>query len=229
MFRDKERYGQDPTIVSRSKTTFNDPLKWHKKLTGNEPLTERLVFANSWSDFFLAEANPEWRKDAWKIIKDTPYLVYQILTKRPENIPEMLPPDWDDGYPNVWLGVSVESPDYLWRIDNLARTPASLRFISFEPLLAEIRLSEHYRQLIHDAFSWSILGGESGNEKGYYRYRPSEISWYQNLIYDHPRNTAIFLKQLGTHLAKKMKLKDPHGGDPSEWPEDLRVREMPKT
>ena len=77
MFREQNQYGHDPNIVVRSKTTFNDPLKW------KEPAK---VFVNSWSDFFIEEADP-WRDEAWDIMRRTPHLTYQILTKRPENIP----------------------------------------------------------------------------------------------------------------------------------------------
>src|SRR5688572_24986243 len=97
MFREKRQYGQNPELVVRSKTKFRDPLRWH------EP--ER-VFTCSWSDFFHVAADP-WRPDAWQIIRDTPHLTYQILTKRPGRIRRCLPDDWGAGYPNVWLMTTV--------------------------------------------------------------------------------------------------------------------------
>ena len=82
MYRDKKRYGQDPATVVRSKPpTFNKPLKWH------DPAK---VFVCSWSDFFIEDAD-EWRDDAWEIMRRTPHLTYQILTKRPRNIKDRLP------------------------------------------------------------------------------------------------------------------------------------------
>lgn len=78
MFRDKERYGQNPNIVVRSKTTFYDPLKW------KEP---RRIFTCSWSDFFIKEADP-WRDEAFAIMALTPQHTYQVLTKRPERMLE---------------------------------------------------------------------------------------------------------------------------------------------
>jgi len=123
MFRDKERYGQDPTVVMRSKSNFNDPLKWAMDteqigfLPGKDKEPSAFVgmkiFTCSWSDFFIQEAD-EWRADAWNIIRDTPEFTYQILTKRPERIMECLPPDWGRGYENVWLGVSVEDKEKLF-------------------------------------------------------------------------------------------------------------------
>lgn len=216
MYRDKERYNQDPTKVLRSKTNFNAPLKW------KEP---KLIFTCSWSDWFIDESD-EWRSEAWEIIKATPHHTYQILTKRPERIIDHLPADWGEGYPNVWLGVSVENNDQVHRIDALDAIQAKTRFISFEPLLGPLT-----RGFVSDQIDWIIIGGESGNETGKYQYRPCELSWIEGLISSysdyHFSNAKIFVKQLGTHLSKQMSLKDRHGGDINEWPEHLRIREMP--
>lgn len=212
MYRDKDRYGQDPTHVMRSKSNFNQPLKW------KEP---RLIFTCSWSDWFIEQAD-EWRDEAWRIIKDTPHHTYQILTKRPERILECLPDDWDDGYENVWLGVSIESDEQYWRKYALEEVSAAKRFISFEPLIKEIMIEDSR------GMDWIIIGGESGNEEGKWKYRPCEIEWIEKLINDgHAWGVDVFVKQLGTHIAKQLNLKDRHGGNIEEWPEQLRVREMP--
>jgi protein gp37 len=216
MYRDKERYGQDPSIVVRSKTKFTDPLKW------KEP---KMIFTCSWSDWFIKEAD-EWRDEAWKIIKSTPQHKYQILTKRPERILKHLPGDWAGGYSNVWIGVSVEngSMSVTDRIYDLCQIPAVVRFISFEPLIA------HPERYVTDKVDWIIIGGESGNETGKYGYRPCELHWIEHIIeayrQDAPK-TAIFVKQLGTHLAKQLKMSDRHGGNIDEFPEHLRIREFP--
>ena len=128
MFREQRQYGNDPEIVRRSKTKFREPVSWSQG---------RLVFTCSWSDWFHPAADA-WRAEAWEVIRDTPRHTYQILTKRPELIAERLPPDWGDGYPNVWLGVSVENAAYTWRADVLRGIPAALRFISAEPLLGSL-------------------------------------------------------------------------------------------
>jgi protein gp37 len=76
---------------------------------------------------------------------------------------------------------------------------------------------------------WVIVGGESGNEKGKYQYRPCKMSWIKMVIDAcADRDVPIFVKQLGTHLSKELKLKDRHGKDMDEWPETLRVRQFPK-
>lgn len=137
MYREKKQYGQNPAVVVRSKTTFTAPLKW------KEP---RRIFTCSWSDFFHETADP-WRAEAWDVIRRTPQHTYLILTKRPERIREAAPPQlplgWiDDGpWPNVWLGVSVETQEYSWRIDHLAQIPAAIRFLSLEPLLGPLNIS----------------------------------------------------------------------------------------
>jgi protein gp37 len=154
MYREKSRYGQDPTLVVRGKTTFDAPVRWREA---------KLVFTCSWSDFFIEEADA-WRKEVWQVIRQTPQHVYQILTKRPERIVRSLPSGWP--WPNVWLGVSVENPRFYWRAETLKKIPASVRFLSLEPLLAPMH------RLPLDGVSWVIVGGESGP-----KCRPMHESW----------------------------------------------------
>lgn len=182
MHRDKKRYGNDPTVIVKSKpATFNSPLT---KLKGP------LVFTCSWSDFFISQADL-WRDEAWDIIRQTPHLTYQILTKRPENILDRLPSDWGDGWDNVWLGVSVENQDYTWRMDILRGVPCKLRFVSAEPLLGELSLNL-------DNFNWVITGGESGEGEN---WRISEFGWFAG-IKDQciEANVLFFHKQNGGNI-----------------------------
>jgi protein gp37 len=217
MFRDKERYGQEPTSVLKSKTMFKEPLKW------TDP---QLIFTCSWSDWFIEEAD-EWRTEAWEVIKNTPHHTYQILTKRPERILECLPADWCNGYPNVWLGVSVESNDFKHRIETLSKVPANIRFISAEPLIAELNLDD-MSLLLSEKYHWLIIGGESGNLTGKYLFRECKIDWIHTVIeVGMKTNTSVFVKQLGTHLAKELKLTDRHGGNFDEWNDALQIREFP--
>src|SRR3990167_4980051 len=126
------RYGREFRIVARAKG-FGKPLSW------KEPAK---VFVNSWSDFFIEEAD-EWRAEAWEVIRRTPHLIYQILTKRPENIAARLPADWGNGWPNVWLGISAEDQKNAdKRIPVLLNVMARVRFISAEPLLGPIDFIE---------------------------------------------------------------------------------------
>ncbi len=159
-YREAERYGFDPALVHKSKQT-KAPLKW---------LDPGLVFTCSWSDFFHEEVKTEWRNEAWEIIRRTPHLTYQILTKRPEYIRSLLPKDWGDGWPNVWLGVTVESVRYMDRLAELAPIPAALRFASFEPALGPLR---GVPWLYRDTIRWWIAGGESG-----YGFTPPARDWF---------------------------------------------------
>ena len=229
MFRDQLRYGRDPSAVIRaSEATFYAPLrakKWKELPAGS------MVFTCSWSDFFHEDAD-EWRADAWHVIAWRPDLVWQILTKRPERIVECLPPDWGDGWDNVWLGTSIENRRFVQRADALREVPAQVRFISAEPLLGPLvhdfplgeldgegdvwRDGYGGPELDLDGIDWLIVGGESG--KG---ARRLDLDWMRALR-DHCEHfgTAFFVKQLGGARP---------GNRLEDLPEDLRIREYPTT
>ena len=156
MFRGQERFRNDPTIIHKTAPkTFNAPLQWAGR-DGNK------VFVCSWSDFFINAAD-DWRDDAWDIIRRTPHLLYLILTKRPGNILDRLPPDWGEGWPNVWLGVSAENQETAdERIPLLLKVPAALHFVSCEPLLGPIIFPQISQRGSLAGISWCIVGGESG-------------------------------------------------------------------
>jgi protein gp37 len=127
------------------------------------------------SDFFIEEADA-WRNDVWDIIKKTPQHTYQILTKRPERIAAHIPADWGDGWPNVWLGTSVENQQYAEkRIPTLVSVPADVHFLSCEPLLGGIDFHLELSNLLED-IEWVIVGGESGP-----RFRPMDIEWARSI------------------------------------------------
>lgn len=215
MYRDKAKYGQDPTVVVRSKGKFDAPIHW--------PIENRKVFTCSWSDWFIEEADqPGWRDHAWMIVDNTPYNTYQILTKRPERILSCLPDNWGNGYRNVWLGVSVEDIKAKERIDLLRKVPAAVRFLSIEPLLEDIG------KLDLRGIHWVIVGGESGNDNGKYLYRPCELEWIDNVVNECMRQgVPVFVKQLGTYLSKKLGI-ERHGGNINEFPPYLQFRLFPK-
>lgn len=182
MYRDQTKYGNDPRLIRRtSDATFKAPLKWR------DPA---MVFTCSWSDWFIEEAD-EWRPEAWEIVKATPHLTYQILTKRPERIRRIansLPDDWGDGYPNVWLGVSVEDSSNYDRLLHLKKIPAKVRFISAEPLLGPVSFLP-----VYDDYHWLIIGGESGPN-----HRPMNPEWASWLAYEAKEcGVPVFFKQMG--------------------------------
>ena len=176
-----QRFGRDFGTVTRAPDKrFSEPLKWERDLVARArgaAITPRRVFTSSMSDFFHPAADA-WRDDSWAVIRQTPHLHYQILTKRPNRIARCLPADWGErGYPNVWLGVTVESAEYLWRLRYLYAVPATVRFVSCEPLLGPIDLSPHlfqnyaaddprYYRPGERGMDWVITGGESGGPAG---------------------------------------------------------------
>src|SRR5262245_36870121 len=183
MFTEQRRYGQDPDMVRRTGShVWRDPYRWQKK--GMASGTVSRVFTCSWSDFFHPEAD-EWRAEAWQVIGETPALTYQILTKRPGRIRQSLPQDWQESYGNCWLGVSVETKDWLWRIQTLRNIPARMRFVSFEPLLEDVG------DVDLTSIQWAIIGGESGPAR-----RPMNIAWMVAL-YEQCRaqGVAVYIKQ----------------------------------
>jgi len=181
MFTAQRRYGRDPEIVTRCQT-WGQPRKWQLAAAAAGRI-ER-VFTCSWSDWFHVDADP-WRDEAWAIIKSCPSLHFQILTKRDDRIAANLPRDWGSGYPNVWLGVSIENDRFTYRADRLRSIPAAVRFISAEPLLSPLP------SLDLRGIDWLIVGGESGP-----RYRPMDHAWVRELREKSKRaRVAFFFKQ----------------------------------
>jgi protein gp37 len=175
--RQMKQYGRDFKTVTRT-VGFAKPLKW------KEP---RMIFVNSWSDFFIEEAD-RWREDAWDIIRKTPHHTYQVLTKRPERIPDSLPADWGEGWPHVWLGVSIETQAYMHRAKELIEVPAAVRFVSAEPLLGPLV----FDSLVND-LDWLIIGGESG-----LHHRPMKMEWARALRDEWKAvDKPVFFKQQG--------------------------------
>lgn len=226
----EKRY--DPKVVRKTKTVFKLPLKI------KEPSK---IFTSSLTDVFHPDCD-EFRNEMWEIIRQCPQHTFQILTKRPERIIEQTPKDILL-LKNIWWGTSIGSQQGMSRaldLSGLHGITNGLLFLSIEPLHSELDINPWIIDIIHPnndgegvefikAFDWIIVGGESGNENGKYKYRSCKIEWIEKIIdecicFDIP----IFIKQLGTHLAKEMKLKDRHGGDISEWPEHLKIREFPK-
>jgi protein gp37 len=108
------------------------------------------------------------------------------------------------------------------------KVKSKIRFVSFEPLHEDLNLPFDFGEL--SMIDWAIIGGESGHETGKYRYRPCEIDWISSLKDSLAgAGSAVFIKQLGAHLAKQLKMSDRHGGNIDEFPEHLRVREFPIT
>src|SRR6185437_13012780 len=122
-----------------SEANWRQPLKWNREAEASG--IRRKVFCASLADVFDNQVPEKWRADMWATITITPNLDWLLLTKRPQNIPKMLPIMWGDGWPNVWLGTTAENQEEAdRRIPHLLKVPARVHFLSCEPLLGPVNL-----------------------------------------------------------------------------------------
>ncbi len=225
--RDKVEIFLDDKILAQ-------PLHWRKP---------KRIFVCSQTDLFAEFVPDEFIDKVFAVMALCPQHTFQILTKRPERMMGYVTQLNEYGttrvrseicginhisngpwpLPNVWLGVSVENKETLHRIETLKDTPAAVRFVSFEPLLEDLGA------LILDGIHWAIIGGESGSGA-----RPMHFGWVRSLTAQcNTQNVAVFVKQLGRNPMFDSKnlwpldIDKTNGGDWTEWPPDLRVREYP--
>jgi protein gp37 len=160
------------------------PLAWKKS---------RRVFVNSMSDLFHKDVPMDFVQRIWSVMERTPQHHYQILTKRPLRMATLLKEIAPRPLKNVWLGTSVEDDRVVDRIDHLRDVPASVRFISFEPLIGDVGKVD-----LTD-INWAIVGGESGP-----RARPMDTDWVEGILDQClDAGTAFFFKQWGGVNKKK--------------------------
>lgn len=172
----------------------------------------RMIFVNSMSDLFHENVPFEFVRRVFQTMNDTPQHTYQVLTKRAELLEEVSKQlQWT---PNIWMGVSVEDENHMWRIDHLRRTGATVRFLSLEPLLGPLE------SLPLDGIDWAIAGGESGPGA-----RPMEVEWVRS-IRDQcgAAGVAFHFKQWGG----KNKKKSGRELDGRTW-DELPVRRVART
>jgi protein gp37 len=228
---------------------LEQPLRWRRP---------RRIFVCSQSDLFHPAVPEAFIDRVIAMTQIAYWHTYQVLTKRPERMREyfsrttgkgnvlsrvlaaavqacqdLRPPrgyvhrgsfGWP--YRNVWLGTTVEDRRARNRIAELERTPAAVRYVSFEPLLEDLGDLE----LAGTGIGWAIVGGESGPAA-----RALDVAWVRSIV-DQCRAVAVsvFVKQLGAAWAREpvdgkwSRSADAKGGDPRDWPEDLRVRELPQ-
>ena len=172
---------------------WREPIRWNKESERHRQ--RKRVFCASMGDVFEARADLDpWRRRLWTLIEDTPWLDWLLLTKRPANVETMVP--WRSVWPhNVWFGITAETQELArQRIPILVRHPAVVKFVSCEPLLGPIELTQWlshdsekaWRQCDSSSFvqpegngnriHWVIVGGESGSSA-----RPMHPSWVRSL------------------------------------------------
>lgn len=122
-----------------------EPYRWK---------TPRKVFVNSMSDLFHEKVPVEFMQEVFAVMNENTHHIFQILTKRSQRLRQLDPVlDWSD---NIWMGITIESSDYLYRADDLRAVNAAVKFLSLEPLLGPMP------DLDLHGIDWVIVGGESG-------------------------------------------------------------------
>lgn len=179
----QEKYANGFTVTLHERC-LNEPLTWR----GNHN-----IFVCSMSDIFHEDVPFDFVDRMFDIIRSTPQHRYQILTKRAERMAEYFTtrsiPD------NVWLGVTVEAQSSRFRIDYLRNLPASVKFLSCEPLVEDLG------ELDLTGIDWVIVGGESGPQA-----RPMKEEWALNIMKQvEAQGARFFFKQWGTWGADGIK------------------------
>jgi protein gp37 len=152
------------------------PLRWKRP---------QMIFVNSMSDLFHDDVPHDFIRKVFSVMEEASWHRFQILTKRSARLAEMAPLlPWSK---NVWMGVTVENADFVWRINDLRSVPAAARFLSLEPLLGAMP------ELDLTNIDWTIVGGESGPGA-----RPIEPGWVLDVLQQCQRSRVpFFFKQWG--------------------------------
>lgn len=259
-------------------STWAQPIKWNAE-AARLGIRYR-VFCASLADVFDNAVPTEWRGTLWRLINATPHLDWLLLTKRIGNVTTMMY-DPEDPQPNVWIGATITSQEEADRdIPKLLAVPAAKRFLSMEPLLGPVDLTDvpmpesghglhefspiitgnalhrpaRYPRL--PVIDWVIVGGEIGPHA-----RPMDVSWARSIVQQcKAAGVPVLVKQLGAqprgwcaahvHIEPEDRedlecdfyeanecsqpchgrcaaMVSKKGSDMAEWPEDLRVREIP--
>jgi protein gp37 len=162
--------------------SLNEPYRWKKP---------SMVFVNSMSDLFHESIPFSFIEQVFKVMNDNQMHVFQVLTKRSKVLQEYSKHlKWTK---NIWMGVSVEDNRQVVRINDLKKTDAAIKFLSCEPLIADVG------DLNLAGINWVIVGGESGSGS-----RPMDEAWVQNILNQcDEQGVQFFFKQWGGFNKKK--------------------------
>ncbi len=190
----QQKYTSLTVLNGRGDRHFNGVVKCHEEALAIpfEWGSAFLIFVNSMSDLFHDKVPDDFIGRVAKVMQVTHWHTYQVLTKRPERMQQLLSTKyrWAAELPNVWWGVSVENrSDGLPRLDILRDTPTVQRFLSIEPLLEDLG------EINLDGIGWAIVGGESGSNA---KARPMKKEWVTPILEQCRRaNVPFFFKQWG--------------------------------
>jgi len=175
----KYRNGFEVTVHPE---VLEEPLRWRKPT---------LVFVNSMSDLFHQKIPVSFFRQVFDVMRRADRHVFQVLTKRSERLARLAPRiAWP---PNVWMGVTVESARFAYRIDHLRQTGAAVKWLSMEPLLGPVPGMDL------TGIDWIVVGGESGPGA-----RPMDKAWVLDIQRQcREQNVHFFFKQWGGVNKKK--------------------------
>ncbi len=164
--------------------TLQEPYAWKKP---------KMIFVNSMSDLFHKDIPVEYLQRVFKVIKENPQHVFQVLTKRADILRYYDSEGWLEWPHNLWMGVTVENKEVIHRIENLRNTNARVKFLSCEPLLSPLE------NMNLKGIDWVIVGGESGRTP-----RPMKEDWVVDIKEQcRQANVAFYFKQWGGTNKKK--------------------------
>lgn len=187
--------------VNIDESSLTAPLEWRKS---------KRIFVNSMSDLFHCDVPTAFIQRVWDIMKECPQHHFQVLSKRPDRMADLFGSGEIQALENVWVGTSVEDNEVADRVEYLKRIKNSTLFISFEPLIGEIK------DIDLRGVHWAIVGGESGP-----RSRPIQEAWVERLYEICRRDdVAFFFKQWGGRN-KKATGRELHGRTYDEYPLEL--------
>jgi len=163
---------------------LNEPYKWKKS---------KVIFVNSMGDLFHKDIPVEYIQQVFRVMKENPQHVFQVLTKRADVLNYYDSEGWLEWAHNIWMGVTVENTSVVKRIDLLRETKARVKFLSCEPLLSAIP------DMNLKGIDWVIVGGESGRTP-----RPIKEEWVIDIKEQCEKaNVAFYFKQWGGTNKKK--------------------------
>lgn len=186
---DTEESRNDPFSVRIWPERLSEPRNWRKP---------RMIFVNSMSDLFHVDVPESYVRDIFRVMLEADRHIYQVLTKRPARAVRWFKLN-KDLFPSgqipahIWMGTSVENQSVAYRIDHIRTLPATVRFLSCEPLIGPLDLSQRL-----SGIHWVIAGGESG--VGYRRMDPEWPVSIQRACED--QSVAFFFKQWGGRTPK---------------------------
>jgi protein gp37 len=231
-FADRNGWSGRVALVHRK---LMEPIRWRRS---------RRVFVNSMSDLFHESLSQDAILEVFRVMYSCPRHTFQALTKRATRMQDVMAVLKEDlckyvwPLPNLHLGVSCEDQAAAdKRIPLLLQTPAAVRWVSLEPILERVDLDDRRDWLTPNLVAHPdgvrldhvVVGGENGPGA-----RPCRIQWVRDIVRKcQAAAVPVFVKGLGAHVldeqGDRVRFVHPQGADPSEWPEDLRVREFPRT